>query len=713
MAEPAESNSPQLTSAVKAEIQDAYRAWLAGRGFKPRWGQRQMIADIARTLTRLDNRLSVVEAGTGTGKTVAYCLAVIPIAKALDKRVVISTATVALQEQVVLRDLPDLQQHTRLDFSFTLAKGRARYVCLKRLEDRIGFNADLEGQLFAPPNAADMTIYRRLQSAFGNGTWDGDLDSWAEGVERDVWMPVTNDRAGCGAGRCSYYHQCPFFRARRQAAEADVVVANHDLVLADASLGGGVVLPPADETIFVLDEAHHLPEKTRDHFTASVRLRAATEWLAQLNSGLETMARRFGQPREVARAINRLSGEAGDVGQLLADLELLVRGLPMPEQAIARRDQRHQVYRFPLGEVPSPIVDSAAPLHAAFGAAAAILKELLEVLEQVIEGTLEWPNAEQAEAWLPVVGQLASRAEAGTVLFGDYAAAADAPGEAARWVTRLAFDSSDDLELTSAPLDPGRILKDTLWENCYAAVATSATLCALGDFERFMATAGIAAEARQLRIRSPFDFPPHRGFFGAGHAIGTHGWRTAHGGNRRAAAKPLGAGAERVGAVHFLAAVQRGGGQPAGRCPRSLPRAGHGIQAALVEPASASHRRRRAELSVWAGQFRRGRRPPWRLLPPRDSRQTTVRRAGQPCGRGNGRVAGEPRPQRVHGALLAGSVAPTRAGVRAIDSPRNRRRPHHALGSSHHHQALRRGAAGLAAALPARIGLNRGCGSPT
>ena len=507
MAEPAESSATPLTDAIKDEIQSAYRAWLAGRGFKPRWGQRQMIADIARTLTSPGNRLSVVEAGTGTGKTVAYCLAVIPIAKAMDKRVVIATATVALQEQVVLRDLPDLQRHGQLDFTFTLAKGRARYVCLKRLEDRIAFNADLEGQLFDPPNAADLSIYARLQSAFGNGSWDGERDSWAEGLDASVWMPITNDRAGCSAGRCTYYHQCPFFRARRQAGEADVVVANHDLVLADTSLGGGVVLPAMDETILVLDEAHHLPEKTREHFTASVRLRASTEWLAQMSAGLETMARRFRQPREVARAINRLNGEAGDLARLLADMELLVRGLPFPTEATGRRDERRLVHRFPLGEVPQAIADLAGPLGQAFGAAAAILNELLEALTQVIEGSLDWDNAEQVETWLPTIAQLAGRAEAGATLFRDYAAAADAERMAARWVTRLVFDSFDDLELTSAPLDPGHILKETLWENCYGAVATSATLCALGDFERFMASAGITAEARQLRIRSPFDFP--------------------------------------------------------------------------------------------------------------------------------------------------------------------------------------------------------------
>ncbi|MCY4011897.1 MAG: DEAD/DEAH box helicase family protein, partial [Gammaproteobacteria bacterium] len=253
----ADESHAGLTDEVKAEIQEAYRNWLAARGFKPRRGQREMIAEIARALSAESDRLCVVEAGTGTGKTIAYCLAAIPLARALDKHVVIATATVALQEQVALRDLPDLKRHTGLDFKSTLAKGRSRYVCLKRLDDRIGFDSSREAPLFEPPDAEAVSMYRRLQAAFADGTWDGDRDSWPEGVSLEAWASVTNDRAGCGAGRCSYYHQCPFFKARQQAADVDVVVANHDLVLADLGLGGGVVLPDPAETIYVFDEAHH------------------------------------------------------------------------------------------------------------------------------------------------------------------------------------------------------------------------------------------------------------------------------------------------------------------------------------------------------------------------------------------------------------------------------------------------------------------------
>lgn len=493
------SANGELTDELKAEIQLAYRTWLAGRGFKPRRGQRQMIADIARTLTEDGDRLCVVEAGTGTGKTVAYCLAAIPVAMAAGKRVVIATATVALQEQVVLRDLPDMQRHAKLDFTFTLAKGRARYVCLKRLDERIGgFSDGYEGQLFEPPDAEDLTVYRELQSSFGNGSWDGELDSWPDALPRNLWTPLVNDRAGCAAGRCSYYQQCPFFRARRQIADADVVVANHDLVLADLSMGGGVVLPEPSETVFILDEAHHLPDKTRQHFTANVRLRVAGEWLTQVIASLETMKTRFDAPSQVAKASERLAKEAGDLRQLLLDVQALARQLPFE-----RRDENTSVRRFPLGEVPAPIAELAKPLGAAFKAVGNVLRELGDVVQQVMDGEVEWANADQAEHWLPVIGQLSGRAAAGEQLFEDFGNGGEAM---ARWATLHSFERVDDIELTSTPLDPGGILQELLWQGCHGAVATSATLCALGTFERFIESAGIVAKAHQARIPSPFDF---------------------------------------------------------------------------------------------------------------------------------------------------------------------------------------------------------------
>ncbi len=485
-----------LTDELKATIQDAYSTWLGNRGFRARRGQRQMIADIARGLTE-DDRLCVVEAGTGTGKTAAYCLAAIPVAKARDKRVVISTATVALQEQVALRDLPDLKSHANLDFSFTIAKGRSRYVCLQRLDDRLAYDPERE-RLFGPPNAEHLEIYRRLETAFDTGTWDGDLDNWADGVPPTAWTPVTNDRVGCHGRRCKYYHQCPVFRARADVADADVVVANHDLVLTDLRIGGGVVLPDPAETIFVLDEAHHLPAKTRDQFTAHAALHGCADWLKQVSTSMETMARRFNQPREVQRARERLAEEAGGADDLIATVGTIVGDLPFEA-----RDPDTETYRFPLGEIPAPLAEASAPLGESFGGVANVLVELGNDLDEVVEGNLDWPNAEQAESWRPTIGQLASRAAAAEALFSDYGNSSSV--SAARWVSR-GLTEREDIELTSVPLMPGEILKDCLWSSCHGALATSATLCALGTFARFRETAGLVGSVRESRIPSPFDF---------------------------------------------------------------------------------------------------------------------------------------------------------------------------------------------------------------
>ena len=144
-----------LNEELKERIREAYNAIVERKSLTPRWGQRQMIAEIANTLARIPSpggkgdeapAVCVIEAGTGTGKTIAYAVAAIPLAQALNKRLVVATATVALQEQFVHKDLPDIRDSSGLDFSFALAKGRRRYVCLSKL-DRLLAQGQGEGEL--------------------------------------------------------------------------------------------------------------------------------------------------------------------------------------------------------------------------------------------------------------------------------------------------------------------------------------------------------------------------------------------------------------------------------------------------------------------------------------------------------------------------------------------------------------------------------------
>ena len=201
-----------LSAELKQTIQAAYSNWLGSHGFKARYGQRLMIADIANSLAQSasdehdSERICVVEAGTGIGKTVAYILAAIPVARALNKKLVIATATVALQEQLVLKDLPDLIQHSGLEFSFSLAKGRGRYLCLSKLDGVLKggqqqsefFALDLnEGRDDGPgqSHAPALQLYENMLQSFLRGDWNGDRDDWSEPVDDRDWRVLTSDRS--------------------------------------------------------------------------------------------------------------------------------------------------------------------------------------------------------------------------------------------------------------------------------------------------------------------------------------------------------------------------------------------------------------------------------------------------------------------------------------------------------------------------------------
>ena len=493
-----------LTDELKAQIQDAYSAWLASRGFRARRGQREMIAHIARACAGEPPRLVAIEAGTGTGKTVAYCLAAIPIAQALDKTLVIASATVALQEQIVERDLPDLAEGSGLEFNFVLAKGRGRYLCVKRLDQILNGETQQVLGLTDASIVDHSLVWRQMMRDFGNGRWNGELDTWEAGVEDAAWRSVTTDHRGCANRKCAFYAQCPFFKARHALGDADVIVANHDLLLTDYAFGGGVVLPAPESSILVIDEAHHLPDKTQRHFALSARLGATGAWADQVNALAGTLAQRMGRPAALERIAKGLAPECDALRAEMEKLGLMAAQLPFAER-FGGRDAPTEVCRFPHGQVDPGLAEAAGSAATPIAGIHDALAEVHELLRKAMDGDLDWPNPSEAEDWLAPVGQAEARAGAVRALLEDYSQPSDeAPpqGRMARWASR----SEQDVDLVSAPIEPGQLLEEHLWSRCYAAVPTSATLTALGRFERFFERAGLG-EARGVRISSPFDYP--------------------------------------------------------------------------------------------------------------------------------------------------------------------------------------------------------------
>jgi len=487
-----------LTEEIKQTIQAAYRDWLSANQFSPRKAQREMIGFIARSVTMTDSRLGVVEAGTGTGKTVAYCISAIPIAQALGKKLIISTATVNLQEQVFLKDLPDVQKNAGLEFIFDLVKGRGRYLCIKRLDDYLRSGSQEEMPFLDTVEQNQIELYQEMLRRFSANQWNGELDSWEGNLDEGDWKSVTNDHRGCTNNRCTFFQQCPFFRARGALEKADVIVSNHDLLLSDLALGGGAILSEPGSSIYVIDEAHHLAEKTRAHFTLSAGISGTIQWLETASNTVGTMTQQLSRPPEFVELAASLAVESHPVKEVFEEISLLVS-----ELIFEVKEEDKSVHRFPLGNVPGEIAKKFAELLPHVVGLSSIIGKIHERLQQAVAGEVEWLKGGEAGNWLGLIGALSGRSISLQALVTDYGSSDLDRPICARWVTQ----AGPYYELYSAPIEPGEIVNKLLWDGCHAAICTSATLSVGGRFDRFLEQTGLQPTTNQLRLRSTFNFP--------------------------------------------------------------------------------------------------------------------------------------------------------------------------------------------------------------
>jgi ATP-dependent DNA helicase DinG len=206
--------------------------------------QLELAHAINRTFTKKET--GIFEAGTGTGKSLA---ALIP-AILSGKRVVVSSATISLQEQYINKDIPSLQALLPFDFKAVLLKGRGNYLGLRRYQDHV-----LEEEI-------DSRLVDWMHT-----TETGDMSELDFMPPLDAWYEINSDGDDCLRNKCPRFNDCFYFEARRKAEKADIIVVNHALLLADAASNGNI-LPQYD--YLIVDEAHHLPEIARDAFSASI-----------------------------------------------------------------------------------------------------------------------------------------------------------------------------------------------------------------------------------------------------------------------------------------------------------------------------------------------------------------------------------------------------------------------------------------------------------
>lgn len=512
-----------LDTELKSEIQTAYSRFLEAKGLRPRYGQRLMIAHIARTLAgiRHDDAghrkggkpLAVVEAGTGTGKTLAYILAALPIARARGKTLVIATATVALQEQILLRDIPDIIEHAGLDFDYALAKGRQRYLCHARLDQQLSGGPVQNALLYpdeqaAQPAAEVLHLYQSMADALARAQWDGDRDQWSDAIDDELWRGLTTEPAQCTGRRCSFIRECAFFSARENLLDVDVIVANHDLVLADLALGGGAILPPPEDSLYVFDEAHHLPDKVLNHFSFQLRYQASERWLEPVLRSLRAMSEQLSSQAGLRAAIDNLAGRVSTL------LDTMQAARPLLEEWVAEgleSSNSSDLLRFEHGLVPPALRRQAEVLMQACYAVLSDADDLQKTLEEALDKRRGDLDRELLESWLATVATVLRRIENQAGLWRHYQMdASDEKPPMARWIRMVETAGGQlDMELCCSPILAANTLMDTLWKRCYAAVLTSATLTALGDFQRLSMRAGLADISDCAVVPSPFHYQQH------------------------------------------------------------------------------------------------------------------------------------------------------------------------------------------------------------
>ena len=497
-----------LTDALKESIREAYTRIKDGLpGFRARPAQTRMIAEVARALSQ-SGGAAVIEAPTGTGKSMAYLIAGAEVARAQKKKLLIATATVALQEQLVERDIPLYLKLNGSEAKVAIAKGRGRYLCPRNLrmasgslgdsgQMGLGFDADL-ALWSKPPAERDKQVLRKLTDAFDRNEWNGDMDAAPETPGDMLRAMITTSAGGCTGRRCAQFMVCPFFAARRAVADADIIVANQDLVLSDLTMPGddenwgGVILPKPDDTLYVFDEAHHMPGKTIDRGASDVPLGTVVRQISRL--GRQVHAAYSLTDKEV---IGKLTLDAGDeklqeLSDALEDLERGIRQSWLPDPA-----ETEPMYRGSLGQLPETWVQHATLLYIA---TSEIQRWLTAVRRTVTEMSEGGPTQEALSREL---GMALERIDRQVRTWRAWSS--DDPEQApplARWVT---LSSDQQLVCHASAVSAGALLRMILWDNGSAAIMTSATLSAGGNFRGFADAVGLPDDAVTMSLPSPFD----------------------------------------------------------------------------------------------------------------------------------------------------------------------------------------------------------------
>ena len=486
-----------LTPKLKQQIRDSFDgAKTQLSNFSNRSSQNKMIAEISKTLMSEypnKNPIICVEAPTGTGKTMAYLVSCLPIAKTRNKKLVIASANVALQEQILNKDIVEAKKYSSVDFEYALAKGRSRYVCIRNLinltEENSNSPALFEDALLwdEKPTKSDLDQLSDMADSYTSTKWSGEIDDLERPPDNSLWQKIACNRFTCNSKNCEFYNDCSFFNARKKASQSDVIIANHDLVLADI-INGNNVLPDVEDCIFVFDEAHHLSQKALSHFSVGGSTEFMKTSIRQFQSATDQIIK-ITKSKTSNNYIEKVDTAINDLSDLLTNL-----------------DYSDDVFLFPITGIPDEITNLTKQIFILFNSAYNDFYEQKELWEDYVK-TYKIERA-TTDNLNNIIGQNNQNLSSILSLLTTFNQTPDpSKPPSSNWIScsRLT-NKKNNYQLNSAKIDVSSSLDQMIWSKAAGVVLTSATLTALGSFNRLNQQLGLApSENQYLRLASPFN----------------------------------------------------------------------------------------------------------------------------------------------------------------------------------------------------------------
>lgn len=487
--------------------------------FEYRPGQVQMLEEVCRAINQ--DQIALIEAGTGIGKSLAYLLPAIYFAVANQERVVISTNTISLQEQLLYKDIPQIKEILGWEFKATLVKGMGNYVCQRRLRE-----ATEELTLFSTEEEEELHRIKEWE----NVTLNGSLSDVPFTPSSTSWEKINVELDTCLFQKCPHYETCFYFKARKEAEEAQILIVNHHLLFADLAIKKqlgealskkGGLLPPY--TRLILDEAHNLEDVATDYFAKSFSKNQVRKQVGRLCK--KGKRKEGGKFTLLAKQLGVLAEKKNSEELRAAEHEISLKSEAFRESTLASLAQFYtqlDTFLYEAGHSAESAKFRILPHHLLTPVWKAKIvgegKELAGALSQWrlffdsifnhLKEELDTYQREKFESLFLDISAVCDRlADLGDTLLSTINEEIHEEG-----VRFFEYRSRDDAVLCDANLDISKRLAEDLFKDLPSTILCSATLTTSGNFEFFKKRTGLHEEVlkekvvSEVLLPSPFDY---------------------------------------------------------------------------------------------------------------------------------------------------------------------------------------------------------------